>query len=95
MLYYNADAVFQELYSNCYTLLYLLTIFPLSVVYVEHFFSKLKFMKTRLTNQLSQTILESLLRITTESPREGFSDSQYKYFFNKLKKNNPKKKMSW
>ena len=94
MLYYKADTAFQELYPNCYKLLYLLMIFSLSAACVERFFSKLKLVKTRLRNQLSQTTLESLLRIATESPKEGFSDSQYEYFFDELKKNNPKMKMS-
>ena len=80
-VYYNADIVFQELYPNCYKLLYLfiylLTIFPLTVACVECFFSKLKLVKTRLRNQLSPTTLESLIRILTESPKEGSSDSQF------------------
>ena len=38
MLYYDTDTVFQELYPNCYKLLYLLMIFPLSVACVERFF---------------------------------------------------------
>ena len=68
--------------------------FPLSVACVECFFSKLKLVKTRLRNQLSQKTLESLLRIATESPKEGFSDSQCEYLVDELKKNNPKTKMS-
>ena len=94
MLYYNSDTVFQELYPNCYKLFYLLVIFPLEVACVERFFSKLKLVKTRLRNQLSQTTLEFLLRIATESTKEGFSDSQYEYFVDEPKKNNPKMKMS-
>ena len=94
MLYYDADTVFQELYPNCSKLPYLLMIFPISVACVECFFSELKLVKTRLRNQLSQTTLKSLLRIATESPKEGFSDSQYKYFVNELKKNNPTMRMS-
>ena len=82
MLYYDADTIFQELYPNCYKLLYLLMTFPLRVACVEHFFSRLKLVKTRLKNQLSQTTLECLLRITTESPKEGFSDTQDKYSVN-------------
>ena len=85
MSYYNADTVFQDLYPNCYKLLYLLMFFPLSVACVNAFL---------LRNHLSQTTLESLLKIATESPKEGFSDSQYKYFVDELKKNNPKMKMS-
>ena len=83
MVYYDADTVFQELYPTCYKLLYLLMIFPLSVACAECFFSKLKLVKRTLRNQLSQTTLESLLRIATESQIEGFADS-----------NNPKMKMS-
>ena len=71
---------FKNYTLNCYKLLYLfiylLTIFPLCVACVERF-SKLELVKTRLRNQLSQTTLESLVRITTESPKEGFSDSQF------------------
>ena len=69
ILHYDAVTVFQELYPNSYKLLYLLMNFPLSVACMECIFSKLKFAKTRLKNQLSQTTLESLLRITTESPK--------------------------
>ena len=95
VLYYNADPVFQELYPNSYKLFYLLMIFPLSVAWLEQFFSKLKLVKTRLRNQLCQTTLESLSRIATESPKEGSSDSQYEYFVDELKRNNWKMKMSW
>ena len=94
MLYYDADTTFQELYPNCYKLLYLLMVFPISVACVEHFFSTLKLVKTSLKNQLSKTTLGSLLRISTESPKKEFSDSQYKYFVNQLKKNNPKMNMN-
>ena len=62
---------------------------------VGTFFSKLKLVKTRLRNQSCQTTLESLSRIATESPKKGSSDSQYEYFVDELKKNNPKMKMSW
>ena len=94
MLYYDADTIFQELYPNCYKLLYLLMVFPISVACVERFFSTLKLVKTSLKNQLSKTTLGSLLRISTESPKKEFSDSQYKYFVNQLKKNNPKMNMN-
>ena len=86
ILHYDADTVFQELCPNSYKLLYLLMNFPLSVACMECISSKLKFAKTRLKNQLSQTTLESLLRITTESPKLWFSDSQYEYFVNELQK---------
>ena len=70
MLYFWENTAFQELYSNCYKLLYLLIIFPLTVACVERFFSKLKLVKVRLGNQLSQLTSESLLRIATESPKK-------------------------
>lgn len=38
MLNYDADAIFQELYPNCYKLLYLLIIFSLSVAYTWNTF---------------------------------------------------------
>ena len=46
------------------------------------------------SKEKSQTTLESPLRIENESPKKGFSDSQYEYFIDQLKKNNPKMKMS-
>ena len=38
MLNYDVDAIFQELYPNCYKLLYLLIIFSLSVAYTWNTF---------------------------------------------------------
>ena len=67
--------------------------FPLSVSCVERLFSKMKLVKTRLRNQLSQVSLESLLRNSTESPTT-FSDETYEFFVDELKRLNPQMKMS-
>ena len=63
-------------------------IFPLSTARVERFFSKMKLVKTRLRNQLSQVNLEKLLFTATEAPETGFTDSEYDIFVDELKKNN-------
>ena len=70
MLFYDTDTVFQEVYPDCYKLLYLLMILSVSVACVDCFFFQ------TLRNQSIQTTLEFLLRIATESLKEGFSDSQ-------------------
>ena len=71
----------------CLKLLHLMLIFPLSTACVERFFSKMKLVKTRLRNQLSQVNLENLLFIATEAPKTGFTDSEYDFFFfDELKK---------
>jgi len=88
------DEVAKELYPSCMYLLHLLMIFPLSAACVERLFSKMKLLKTRLRNQLSQTSLESILRISTEAPIDGFSDSDYEHFVNELKKSNPRIKLT-
>ena len=51
-------------------------IFPLSTACVERFFSKMKLVKTRLQNQLSQVNLKT-----------GFTDSEHDFFVDELKKN--------
>ena len=48
----------------------------------------MKLMKTRLRNQVGQLFLDSLLRISTESP-ENFQDDEYKFFVDELKRLNP------
>ena len=53
--------------------------FPLSVACVERLFYKMKLIKTRLRNQLGETTLDNLLRISTESPT-GYDDDEYEYF---------------
>ena len=70
-------------------LLELSILFPLSVACVERLFSKMKLIKTRLRNQLSQVSLESLLRISTEAP-DNFADEEYDFFVDELKRLNPK-----
>ena len=87
------DMVIRELYPQCMYLLELSIMFPLSVSCVERLFSKMKLVKTRLRNQLSQVSLESLLRISTESPTT-FSDETYEFFVDELKRLNPQMKMS-
>ena len=75
-------------FLNCLNLLHPMLIFPLSTAYVERFFSKRKLVKARLRNQLSQVNLENLLFIATEAPKTGFTDSEYYFFVDELKKNN-------
>ena len=84
----NQDTVIQNLYPQCMFLLELSIMFLLSVSCVERLFSRMKLVKTRLQNQLSQVSLQSLLQISTESPC-NFSDDMYKLFVDKLKWLNP------
>ena len=42
-------------------------------------------MKTSLRTQLKQTNLENQFHISTESPKEGFSDTVFQHFVDKLK----------
>ena len=81
------DKACAIIFPNCLKLLHLMLIFPLSTACVERFFSKMKLVKTRLRNQLSQVNLENLLFIATEAPKTGFTDSKYDFFVNELKKN--------
>ena len=67
---------------------------PLSVACVERLFSKMKLIKTRLRNQLGQTTLDSLLRISTESP-DAFQDDEFEFFANELKRLNPNMRMKY
>ena len=87
------DNVVSSLHPNCRKLLFLLLLFPLSVACVERFFSKMKLVKTRLRNQLSQVTLENLLFIATESRKDGFDDKIYEYFVDELCCRNPKMRM--
>ena len=48
----------------------------------------MKLVKTRLRNQLSQVNLENLLFIAPEAPKTGFTDREYDFFVDELKKNN-------
>ena len=84
------DDCVSSLYPNCIYLFKLLMIFPLSAACVERLFSKLKLVKNRLRNQLSQTTLERLLMIGTESPKDGFDDAVLESFVDELKHRNPK-----
>ena len=61
--------------------------FPLSVSCIERLFSRMKLIKTRLRNQLSQTSLDSLLHINTEKPTK-LSNDEYEHFADTLKKLN-------
>ena len=79
------DIVCQELFPCCMDLLELSIMFPLSVSYIEKLFSKMKLIKIRLRNQLSQTSLDSPLHISMEKSAQ-FSDDEYKHFVDTLKK---------
>ena len=46
---------------------------------------KLKLAKNRLRNQSSQTTLENLLMIATESPKDGFEEIIFECFVDELK----------
>ena len=70
-------------------LLELSFLFLLSVACVERVFSKMKLIKTKLHNKLSQVSLDSLICISSEAPDE-FSDAEYEFFVDKLKRLNPK-----
>ena len=50
-------------------------------------FCKMKLIKTRLRNKLSQVLLDSLICISTEAPDE-FSDTEYEFFVDKLQRLN-------
>ena len=71
----SKNDVHKEIYPNCFKLFKLLMIFPLSAACVERLFSKMKIVKNRLRNSLSNATLESLLLIATESPKAGFEDA--------------------
>ena len=78
----------HALYPGCMHLLKLLLMFPLSVACVERLISKMKLMKTRLRNQLGETTLDRLLRISAGTPT-GFDDDKCKYYVDELKRLNP------
>ena len=59
-----------------------------SVLCDKRLFSRMKLVKTRLQNQLSQVSLESLLRISKESPC-NFPDDTYEFFVDELNQLNP------
>ena len=80
------DMACAIIFPNCLKLLHLVLVFPLSTTCVERFFSKIKLVKTRLRNQLSQVNLENLLFIATEAPKTGFTNSEYDFFVDGLKK---------
>ena len=85
----NLDETICSVYPNCYKLFYYLLLFPLSTVCVGRLFCKMKLIKTRLRNNLSQSTLENLLFIATEAPKD-FHDDHYEHFVNELKRLNPK-----
>ena len=80
----------RQLYPNLFFLLHLLNIFPLSVASVGKLFLRMKLIKMRLRNQLSQVRLDKLLRFDTETPKDGYNDNVYvyKYFVVELQKRN-------
>ena len=83
------DNVVKETYPNCIYLLHLLLISPISIACVEHLFSRMRLVKTRLRNQLKQSTLDSLLCIATKSPLSDFADGDFYHFVNELKQLNP------
>ena len=85
----NLDETICSVYPNCYKLFYYLLLLPLSTACLERLFSKMKLIKTRLRNNLSQSTLENLLFIATEAPKD-FHDDHYEHFVNELKRLNPK-----
>ena len=85
----SKNDVHKEIYPNCFKLFKLLMIFPLSAACEERLFSKMKIVKNRLHNSLSNATLESLLLIATESPKAGFEDDVLEQFVDELKKRNP------
>ena len=80
------EKAYPIIFPNCLKLLHLMLIFPLSKACVKRFFSKMKLVKTRLQNQLSQVNLENLLLTAAEAPKTGFTDSEYDFFVDELKK---------
>ena len=89
----NLDETICSVYPNCYKFFYYLLLFPLSTACVERLFSKMKLIKTRLRNILSQSTLENLLFIATEAPKD-FHDDHYEHFVNELKRLNPKMRIN-
>ena len=87
------DDVAHNIYPHSMFLLHLLLIFPISIACVERLFSRMKLVKTRLRNQLKQTSLDALLRISTEA-KDGFTDMEYELFVDELKRCNPNIKLS-
>ena len=87
------DETCHNLYPGCIHLLKLSLMFPLSVACVECLFSKMKLIKTRVRNQLGETTLGSLLRLSFES-LTGFGDDEYKYFVDELKCLNPQMRIN-
>ena len=54
----------------------------------------MKLIKTWLRNKLSQVSLDALICISTEAPEE-FSDTEYEFFVDKLKRLNQKNENSF
>ena len=88
------DDTLSSVYPNCYKPFYYLLLFPLSTACIGRLFSKMKLIKTRLRNNLSQSTLENLLFIATEA-QEDFHDDHYKHFVNDLKRLNPNVRIKW
>ena len=79
------DSACAIIFPNCLELLHLMLIFPTACA--ERFVSTVRLVKARPRNQLWQVTLENLLFIATETPKTGFTDSEYDYFVDELKKN--------
>ena len=82
----SKNDVHKEIYPNCFKLFKLLMIFPFSAACMERLFSKMKIVKSRLHNSLSNATLESLLLIATESLKVGLEDDILEQFVDELKK---------
>ena len=78
----NLDETICSVYHNCYKLFYYLLLFPLSTACLERLFSKMKLIKTRFRNNLSQSTLENLSFIATEAPKD-FRDDHYEHLTQK------------
>ena len=68
------DDTLSSVYPNCYKLFYYLLLFPLGTAFAKMFFSKMKFMKTHLRKNLSQSTLKNLLFIVTEAHEDFHND---------------------
>ena len=74
----------------------MLNIFPLSAACVERLVSRIKTnlikvdkVDKNVPEKLSQVRLDQLLRIGTESPKDGYNNNVYEHFVDKLQKRNP------
>ena len=64
-------------YSPICYFCYIYILFPLSFACVEHFFKKMKQIKTHLWNRLAKVQLDQLLRTDAESLKESYHYTIY------------------